>query len=288
MGPCISQATTLSSSFKEDVVGYAGGGCSALEVWLTKLETHLEAHSVSETKSLLQDHAITLAGASYQGGLLLSQGAQRQLHWEHFRRRLEICETFSIPTLLVAPDFAEKVDAGSVERAIASLAEAAQWAAGSRVQLALEFRAHLPFCSSLPTALSLVQGCGEPNVGVALDLFHYYCGPSKFEDFEGMDARSLAFVQVADLAGVPRELARDADRIFPGEGDFQLAPVIARLRDLGYKGWVSLELLNPTLWQLKTSQVAELGQRALARLLSLEIGAKGMARRPQVVPVTSA
>ena len=45
-----------------------------MEVWLTKLETHLESHSVADTRKLLDDTALTLAAAAYQGGLLLSQG----------------------------------------------------------------------------------------------------------------------------------------------------------------------------------------------------------------------
>ncbi len=58
-------------------------------------------------------------------------------------------------------------------------------------------------------------------------------------------------MQLSDLIGVPRELATDADRILPGEGDFQLRPIVEQLRSIGYDGWVSLELLNPTVWQLK-------------------------------------
>jgi sugar phosphate isomerase/epimerase len=105
---------------------------------------------------------------------------------------------------------------------------------------------------------------------VALDVFHYYTGPSKFEDLGLLTRQNLAFVQVSDLAGVPRELATDADRILPGEGDFRLGPIMAQLRAVGYDGWVSLELLNPTLWLVKLSQVAELGYGALQRLLKEE------------------
>ena len=72
------------------------------------------------------------------------------------------------------------------------------------------------------------------------------------------------------MAGVPRELMTDADRVFPGEGDFRLEPIVRRLRDIGYDGFVSLELMNPVLWQSKVSQVAELGTAALARLLAAE------------------
>ena len=42
MKPCISEATTMAATFSEDVDAYAAGGCTAMEVWLTKLETHLE------------------------------------------------------------------------------------------------------------------------------------------------------------------------------------------------------------------------------------------------------
>src|SRR5258707_7969186 len=107
MKPCISQATTLPRSFAEDVVDYAAAGCSAMEVWLTKLEQHLESHSAADTRKLLADKGLTLAAGAYQGGLLLSQGEQRRAHYDHFRRRLGLCQEFGIPTLLVVADFAE-------------------------------------------------------------------------------------------------------------------------------------------------------------------------------------
>ena len=54
-------------------------------------------------------------------------------------------------------------------------------------------------------------------------------GPSKFEDLAHLTPQNLAWVQVCDLSGTPRELAGDSDRILPGEGDFQLGPIIEQL-----------------------------------------------------------
>src|SRR5262245_60955477 len=269
MKPCISQATTLPSSFAEDVDAYVKGGVTGMEVWLTKFEQHLEKNSPADTKKLLADSGLSLPAAAYQGGLLLSQGEQRRAHLDHFRRRLDLCQFFGIPTLLVAPDFTAPADEAALGRAVASLAEAARWAAGAGVRLALEFRGGDRFCASVPTALALAAGCGEPNVGVNLDVFHYYTGPSKLEDLALLTPQTLAHVQVSDLAGVPRELATDAQRVLPGDGDFQLEAVVGQLRAIGYDGWVSLELMNPTLWQLKGSQVAEVGLSALQRVLGL-------------------
>jgi 4-hydroxyphenylpyruvate dioxygenase len=266
MRPCISQATTLTTGFGDDVTAYADAGCLAMEVWLTKLEQHLESHSPADTKKLLADRGMTLTAAAYQGGLLLSQGEQRRAHFDHFRRRLELCQFFGIPTMLLAPDFAEAVDATALERAVVSLKQAAQWAAGVRVRLALEFRGGDRLCASLPTALALTAGCGEGNVGVCLDVFHYYTGPSKLEDLELAPGR-LFHVQLCDLAGVPRELAGDAQRILPGDGDLRLDMVVAQLRKVGYEGWVSLELMNPTLWQVRAASVAEIGLASLLRVL---------------------
>jgi sugar phosphate isomerase/epimerase len=104
MKPCLSEATTMPATFAEDVEAYARGGWPAMEVWLTKLEKHLETHSVADTRKLLGDSGLVLAAASYQGGLLLSQGEQRQAHYDHFKRRLELCQQLAIPTLLVVAD----------------------------------------------------------------------------------------------------------------------------------------------------------------------------------------
>jgi sugar phosphate isomerase/epimerase len=258
----------MPAAFADDVAGGADGGGTHVELWLTKLEKHLETASLDDTRTLLADCGLTPLAASYQGGLLQSQGDQRKAHFDHFRRRLDLCQALGVRTLVLAADFAARPDAQGLQRAVVSLGQAAQWAAAYGVAVALEFRGTDAVCNNLDTAVTLVEACREPNAGVCLDLFHYYKGPSKPEDLDRLTAANLRHVQVCDVAGVPRELMTDADRVMPGEGDFRLGPVLDRLRQIGYAGAVSLELMNPTVWACKPSQVAELGLTALHRLLS--------------------
>lgn len=267
MKPCVSAATTMGASFAEDVAAHAEAGAAGLEVWLTKLETHLERHSPAETRKLLQDRNLTLAAAAYQGGLLLSQGEERRAHYDHFQRRLGLCQELGIDTLLVVPGFADTVSGADLERARVSLAQAAQLGASYGVRLALEFRGGSRWCASLPTAAALVEACGEPNAGLCFDVFHYYTGPSKLQDLELLTAQNLFHVQLCDLSGVPRELATDADRILPGDGDFDLISIIGHVRRIGYQGWASVEVLNPDLWRMKPAQVAQAAFTALRRVL---------------------
>jgi 2-keto-myo-inositol isomerase len=282
MKPCLSNVTTLPTPFLEDVNAYADAGVQAMEVWLTKMEEHLQKTPVPATKKLLQDRGLNLVAAAYQGGLLLTQGQQRREMYDQFQRRLSLCQEFGIGVMSIVADFVEKVGSTDFERALVSLKQAAQLAASFRVKLALEFRGTAKLCGSLDTAAALVASCDEPNLGLVFDVFHYYTGPSKFEDLGHLHIGNLFLVQLCDMAGVPRELATDADRILPGEGDFQLSPILDHLRHIGYEGHVTVELMNPDLWQMKPLAVAEAAITGLRRLLGQAEMGPGLTREQAV------
>jgi sugar phosphate isomerase/epimerase len=268
MKPCVSQATTLSTPLEVDLPVFERGGWPAVELWLTKLETYLQRHTIDELRSVLGSRRLVPAAAAGQGGLLLSKGDERDVHWNHFRRRLAILKELGVPTLIVAADYTREPSTEDYRRAAAMLGEAAELAFGFDVRIALEFHKTSGFCACLDTALALIEQCGSTHVGVCLDLFHYYTGPSKFEDLAYLSRDNLAWVQVCDVSGTPRELAGDGDRILPGEGDFHLDPILDHLGRIGYDGHVSLEVLNPQLWQVPADRVADLGYQAVCRVLA--------------------
>mgnify|MGYP003350881328 FL=1 len=74
MRPALSQVSSLPSGFAQDLEEYSTAGCRAVDAWLTKLEGYLESHSVGELGELLQRYELTLPVASFQGGLLHTQG----------------------------------------------------------------------------------------------------------------------------------------------------------------------------------------------------------------------
>ena len=267
MKPCISQATTMEAATEADLKAYGRGGWSLVELWLTKVEGYLRDHPVADLRGLLDENGLAPAAAAGQGGLLLSRGAERAAHWDLFRRRLALLAELRVPVLVVAVDFHRTPTQEDYPLAAASLAEAGEMAGRHGVKIALEFQRGASFCASLDTTLALIEQCGSPHVGVCLDLFHYYTGPSKFEDLAYLTRENLAWVQLCDLASTPRELAGDADRILPGEGDFQIGPILDHLGAIGYDGPVSLEVLNPSLWASPVDRVADFGHQATVRAL---------------------
>jgi 4-hydroxyphenylpyruvate dioxygenase len=246
---------------------FAAGQCRSIEVWLTKLEDYLKSHTLKDVRFWLERLGIELPVASFQGGLLASQGEARREAWELFARRLDLCCEIGIPTIVVACDVPPPLTQHSIERVQMSLVQVATEAGRRGLRAALEFQADSSFGNNLESAAALVREVGSPHLGLCLDAFHFHVGPSKSEDLQLLSQDNLFHVQVCDLAGTPRELARDSARILPGDGDIRLATIIEHLQRIDYRGCVSLELLNPQLWQIPPLQLGEIGMTALRKLL---------------------
>jgi 4-hydroxyphenylpyruvate dioxygenase len=267
MTPAISQVCSLNSPFERDIEDYAAGACRAIELWLGKLEGYLEGHTPDDVRRLLDTHEMAAPVASFQGGLLTSQGDARREHWAHFERRLKLLHMLGVGTLVVAADAVGPLVQQDLDRIHASLGQAAAKASEHGIRLALEFQACSTFGNNLQTAAALVAQTVSSHLGLCLDLFHYYVGPSKPDDLACLRAENLFHVQLCDLAGVSRELAADGDRILPGDGDIPLGPVIDALRAIEYAGFVSLELMNPQIWRVPARQLGEVGMTALRTVL---------------------
>ncbi|MEX0978769.1 MAG: sugar phosphate isomerase/epimerase [Pirellulales bacterium] len=267
MKPALSQVCSLGAPFEQDIADYAAGKCQAIELWTGKLDAYLENHGTLDVRRLLETHEITAPVASFQGGLLLSQGEFRAQHWDAFARRLAQFRELAIGTLVVAADVTGPLSQQDVDRVQMSLSEAAELAGRHGVRLALEFQSRATFVNNLQTAAALVAETASPHLGICLDAFHFHVGPSKSQDLAYLSPDNLFHVQLCDLSGVAREFATDADRILPGDGDLPLAELVARLTEIDYRGCVSVELMNPLIWHIGPRQFGEIAMTALRKLL---------------------
>jgi sugar phosphate isomerase/epimerase len=267
MKPALSQVCSLDAPFEQDIADYAAGKCQSVELWVGKLDAYLERHTTDEVRQLLEKHGVDAPVASFQGGLLASQGEFRKQHWAAFEARLAQCRTLGVGTLVVAADVGGPLAQQDLQRVPMSLKQAAGLAEREGVRLALEFQARSAFVNNLETAAAIVGDVASPHLGICLDAFHYYVGPSKPEDLVHLSAENLFHVQLCDLAGVARELAADADRILPGDGDIPLLPLIARLAEIDYRGCVSIELMNPQMWRIGPLAFGEIAMTALRKIL---------------------
>ena len=267
MIPAVSQVCSLHSTFADDIAEYAAGECKAIEIWLTKLEEHVKSHSLDEVRQLMAENNVSTPVASYQGGLFSPDPAAVAATWQHFEQRLALCRDLEIGMLVVAADLADKPDGAMAERVKAMLTKAGDIAGKHGVRLAIEFQSSSTLINNLETAVAIIAECDHEQLGICLDTFHFWTGPSRLSDLAYLTPENLFHVQVSDLVGVPRELAADADRILPGEGDVPIDAIVEHLRSMNYCGCVSIELMNPQVWQVPPRQFGEIAITAVRRLL---------------------
>ena len=188
--------------------------------------------------------------ASYQRGLLTSQGEAKGEHWDHIlagsrsQRNWRLARLW-LPATSKGRSWQRRFRATAGFRCGKRLTRRAF----AGVRLALEFQARAALPNNLQSAAALVADCNSPNLGICLDLFHYTTGPSKPEDLAHLfvEGRIFSTSNYGDMAGPLRELATDADRVLPGDGEFSLEPLVSRhrARKSTTPTPVSVELTNP-------------------------------------------
>jgi 2-keto-myo-inositol isomerase len=267
MRPALGTVCSLQTPLETVLEDYAAGHVDAVDLWLGQADAFLKDRPIAALQDALASHGITPLAASFQGGLLTSQGEARAEHWKTFEGRLALCSDLAIPVLVIAGDAFGPLTAQDLGRLSLSLSEAAKRAADAGLRLALEFDARASFPNNLQSAVALVEDVGLPGLGLCLDWFHYTVGPSKPQDLWLLTNDSLAHVQLSDIADVPREMATDADRILPGEGSSPPADLVRRLAEIGYTGAVAIELHNPALWRVPPRQFGEIAMTALRKLI---------------------
>ncbi len=111
----------------------------------------------------------------------------------------------------------------------------------------------------LGETLLVAAECGQLGGAVLPDVYHLYKGGSDFNGLKLLAPNAIGIFHVNDYPKIDRAKILDADRVYPGDGIAPLGDVFKTLRDIGYRGFVSLELFNRDYWKQDPHAVAKTG-----------------------------
>lgn len=94
--------------------------------------------------------------------------------------------------------------------------------------------------TTLPEVLEMIDAVGRPNVGVIIDVWHYWDVPDGLAQLAASVDR-LAGIQLSDWRQPTRGWA---DRVLPGDGTIDLRAFLATLDRAGYDGWYDVEIFS--------------------------------------------
>ena len=118
-------------------------------------------------------------------------------------------------------------------------------------------------------AWEIVREVNHPAVGLVLDSFSSLARKEPIDSLRSIDPAKLFHVQVADAPSLsmdPLSWSRHF-RCMPGQGDLPLVEYVTALREIGYRGVLSLEIFNDRFLAGSATEVAVDGMRSLTYLL---------------------
>jgi len=155
------------------------------------------------------------------------------------------------------------------ERGIRYTQELADLAREFDISIAVEWLSHTNFLNTAKEAIRFVDEINRPNVGFCLDSFHMFKARDSWDDIQTIIDRGPLFLSFHDSKkGLTPEEATDADREIPGKGMLPLKELVSRLRKSGFKGYLSVELLNRDYWEQDPSEVVRQTYAGLQSVLS--------------------
>ena len=151
------------------------------------------------------------------------------------------------------------------ERVVHELDRAAEVLSAAGVRLALEFASYSPL-DSLAATVAVCERIGWERCGVLLDAWHFFMSGAPWPALRALLPEQIALVHLSD-AREPKttDLRYESRfrRMPPGAGTLPLSEFTAALRETGYAGVVSAEVLSADI----RATPPAVGARALAGAL---------------------
>ncbi len=201
--------------------------------------------------------------------------------------KFRLMSRLGMDTILVCSNVATaSIDSDDLR--VEQLGQLAALAGDHGVKVAYEALAWGKFVSDYEHAHRLVTAVDHPNLGTCLDSFHILSRNWDTAPIEALDPAKIFFVQVADAPKLAMDVLSWSRhyRVFPGEGQFELAKFMGHVVRAGYAGPVSLEIFNDVFRQSDVERTAVDGMRSLiwleeqgAKWLDANAGTPAVPRR---------
>ena len=178
--------------------------------------------------------------AFFDPSLSTADADDRRWRIEYTKRAIDLAELVDAPAICVASGTAlpGTRPATAYDYFVESLHEVLDYAEPRGVEVGIEFEPEL-LVENVEETLTLLDDVGRDGLGVNLDLGHAAVYGDDPVDAVHQCAGVITGVHLEDIAGGIRGKHY---HLIPGEGGLSFAPMFDAFDDIGYDGFVTLEL----------------------------------------------
>ncbi|UZX05116.1 sugar phosphate isomerase/epimerase and 4-hydroxyphenylpyruvate domain-containing protein [Arthrobacter sp. CDRTa11] len=252
----------LSGTLKEKMQACAIAGFDGIEVFEQDLVTSSlppeDIHKMAADLGLTLDLYQPFRDFDSVPDELLAANLRRA------EAKFRLMSRLGMDTILVCSNVAT-ASIDSDELRAEQLGRLAELAGEYGVNVAYEALAWGKYVNDYEHAHRLVEAVDHPNLGTCLDSFHILSRSWDTAPIEAFNPEKIFFVQVADAPKLSLDVLSWSRhyRVFPGEGQFELAKFMGHVVRAGYAGPVSLEVFNDVFRQSSVDRTAVDAMRSL-------------------------
>lgn len=250
------QYTSAGAGYRKALEGWAKAGIRNAEPSFKALDEFLKADTMASAKRLLSDNGLKIVSGAVEVTGLWDPNPNFADHLETFKKRCELFAELGAPLVYSPCVTSAKFTQEDYAKSLQSIRQVAEAARQFKLKVAAEFVRNSTFLASLPTALQLHREAAHPNFGILFDCYHFWSGPSKFEDLDLIKPGEIIHAHLNDTQDLPRELLDMQSRVIAGDGVAPLARILRKLVDKGYTGPISVELFLPKFQQADPFELA--------------------------------
>ena len=253
-------------------------GYDAIEPWIQEIEEFRKKEKLSDAKKRLDDAGLVVPDAIGFAEWIVDDPARRKKGLEQAKRDMDLLQQIGGKRLAAPPVGAtggtsQRDDPKNSQNGLDLIAAADRYRAllelGKTMGITpiVELWGFSKNVSRLGQAVLIATECGAAGGGVLPDVYHLYKGGSDFNGLKMLAGQAVGIFHVNDYPQIDRTRIVDADRVYPGDGIAPLKDVFATLRQIGFNGYLSLELFNRDYWKQDALTVARAGLEKLKSTL---------------------
>jgi sugar phosphate isomerase/epimerase len=251
------QFTSARAGYRKSLEGWAKAGIRDVEPTAGLLDEYLKTDTLASAKRVLTDNGLNIVSGAAGVTGLWEPNPNFSRNLDAFKKRCEQFAALGAPLVYSPCTTTARFTPDDYVKCLENIREVADVAGQFKLKVAAEFVRNSTFLASLPTALRVHRAAAHPNFGILFDCYHFWSGPSKFEDMDLIKPGEIIHAHLNDTQDLPRELLDLQSRVIPGDGVAPLARILKKLAVGGYGGPISVELFLPKFQEADPFELAK-------------------------------
>ena len=239
----------------------ARAGFRGIEPWVSEIDEHVKSGgTLADLRKRISDLGLSVEGVIGFAQWIVDDDAARAKGLDEARRTMDLTAQIGGKRIAAPPAGISDKDHLDLPTMAARYRTLVDVGVQYGVDPQVELWGFARVLSRLSEVAYVAIECGSPRAGILCDSYHLYKGGTDYEMIRMLSGDSMHVFHINDYPAKPeRTEITDAHRVFPGDGVAPLGTLLKGLRDIGYRGALSLELFNREYWNQDALLVARMG-----------------------------